>query len=47
MDDQRLLLILEENPERGLALLKKQHTEALWFAAAQRLNSPDDIQDCV
>lgn len=47
MDDQSLLLILEENPERGLALLKKQHTEALWFAAAQRLNSPDDIQDCV
>ena len=47
MDDQMLLLILEENPERGIALLKNQYAEALRFAAAQRLDSPDDVQDCV
>lgn len=47
MDDRTLLLILDEDPERGIALLKNQYADALWLAAAQRLDSPDDVQDCV
>ena len=42
-----MLVLLEEDPERGIPLLKAKYAEHLRFAAAQRLDSPDDIQECV
>ena len=47
MDDKTLLVLLEEDPERGVPLLKAKYAEHLRFTAAQRLDSPDDIQECV
>lgn len=47
MDDKTLLVLLEEDPERGVPLLKAKYAEHLRLAAAQRLDSPDDIQECV
>ena len=47
MDDKTLLALLEEDPERGIPLLKARYAEHLRFTAAQRLDSPDDIQECV
>ena len=47
VDDKTLLVLLEEDPERGVPLLKVKYAEHLRFAAAQRLESPDDIQECV
>lgn len=47
VDDKTLLVLLEEDPERGVPLLKDKYAEHLRFAAAQRLDSPDDIQECV
>ena len=47
MDDKTLLVLLEDDPERGVPLLKAKYAEPLRFAAAQRLDSPDDIQECV
>lgn len=47
MDDEALLVLLEEDPERGVPLLKAKYAEHLRFTAAQRLDSPDDIQECV
>ena len=47
VDDETLLALLEEDPERGSPLLKARYAEHLRFAAAQRLDSPDDIQECV
>lgn len=47
MDDKTLLVLLEEDPERGVPLLKAKYAEHLRFVAAQRLDSPDDIRECV
>lgn len=47
VDDKTLLALLEEDPERGIPLLKARYAEHLRFAAAQRLDSPDDIRECV
>ena len=47
VDDKTLLVLLEEDPERGVPLLKAKYAEHLRFTAAQRLDSPDDIQECV
>lgn len=47
MDDKTLLTILEEDPERGIPLLKAEYAEHLRFAASQRLTSPSDIGECV
>lgn len=47
MDDKNLLTILEEDPEQGIPLLKEEYADHLRFAAAQRLTSPHDIQECV
>ena len=47
MDDKTLLVLLEKDPERGVPLLKAKYAEHLRFAVAQRLDSPDDIRECV
>lgn len=47
VDDKTLLALLEEDPERGISLLKARYAEHLRFTAAQRLDSPDDIRECV
>lgn len=47
MEEQRLLHMLNEDPAMGMALLKEQYTEFVRFAAAQRLDSVTDIQECV
>ena len=47
VDDKTLLVLLEEDPERGVPLLRAKYAEHLRFATAQRLDSPDDIQECV
>ena len=47
VDDKTLLALLEEDPERGIPLLKAKYAEHLRFAAAQRLDSPDDIRECI
>ena len=47
IDDKNLMALLEEDPEQGVQLLKAQYTEQLRIAAAQRLSSPDDVQECV
>lgn len=47
LDDQTLLSILEEDPERGIALLEELYTEPLRLAASQRLDNPDDVRECV
>lgn len=47
VDDKTLFALLEEDPERGIPLLKAKYAEHLRFAAAQRLDSPDDIRECV
>lgn len=47
LDDRTLLLILEENPDRGMDLLRELYAETLRFSVAQRLDSPADVQECV
>lgn len=47
VDDETLLALLEEDPERGVPLLKAKYAEHLRFVAAQRLDSNDDIRECV
>ena len=47
VDDETLIALLEEDPEQGIPLLKAKYAEHLRFAAAQRLDSPDDIRECV
>lgn len=47
LDDRTLLLLLDENPERGMALLREHYVEILRFSVAQRLNNPDDVQECI
>ncbi|HIW74997.1 MAG TPA: sigma-70 family RNA polymerase sigma factor [Firmicutes bacterium] len=46
MDDLRLLELLETNPSEGMALLEKEYGEPVRFAAAQRLDSAEDIRLC-
>ena len=47
VDDETLIAFLEEDPEQGIPLLKAKYAEHLRFTAAQRLDSPDDIRECV
>lgn len=47
VDDKTLLVLLEKDPERGVPLLKAKYAEHLRFAVSQRLDSPDDIRECV
>ena len=47
LDDRTLLLILEENPDRGMDLLRELYAETLRFSVAQRLDSLADVQECV
>ena len=47
MDDADLLALLEEDPEQGIPLLKAKYAEILRYAVSRRLDSPDDIWECV
>lgn len=47
VDDKVLLSILNEDPEQGMDLLQDLYAETLRFAAAQRLNDPADVRECV
>lgn len=47
LNDKALLLLLDSEPEQGMALLREHYTEHLRATAAQRLDNPDDVQECV
>lgn len=47
MDDKVLLSILDADPEQGMDLLQGLYAETLRFVAAQRLDDPADVQECV
>lgn len=47
VDDKVLLSLLDEDPEQGMDLLQDLYAETLRFTAAQRLDNPADVQECV
>ena len=47
MEDRELLELLDKNAEEGLRLLMELYTRPVYYAAAQRLESPEDIRECV
>ena len=47
MEEKELLSILDRDPVKGMELLKCQYRDSLHYSLAQRLTSPDDIQDCI
>ena len=47
IDDKNLVALLDEDPEQGIRLLEEQYIEQLRLVASRRLNSPDDVQECV
>lgn len=47
IEDKQLMTLLETDPDQGIRCLNEQYAEPLRLAAAQRLSSPDDVQECV
>lgn len=47
MTDQKLLHLLDQNPEEGMGLLMEQYMGLLWSACRLYLTNPEDIRECV
>lgn len=47
MEDKELLELLEKDADEGLRLLMELYTRPVYYAAAQRLESAEDIRECV
>lgn len=47
MEDKALLTLLDEDPEKGMPLLREQYSAPLSFALSKRLKEPGDIAECV
>ena len=45
--DQALLTRLAEDPREGIAEVMEQYTGLVWSVAAQYLDNPEDIRECV
>lgn len=45
--DEKILKLLSENPEEGMALLMEQYMGLLWSACRLYLDNPEDIRECV
>lgn len=45
--DQALLTRLAEDPREGIAEVMEQYTGLVWSVAAQYLDNPEDIKECV
>ena len=45
--DERLLELLEQDPEAGLAALMERYGGAVRAAAARRLSNEEDVRECV
>lgn len=46
-NDQKILKLIQDMPEEGIALLMEQHMGLLWSACRLYLNNPEDIRECV
>lgn len=47
MTDTELIALLEGDPEAGMAAVIEQYSGLLWKVASNRLQSREDIRDCV
>lgn len=47
MEEKEILELLETDPDCGMAVLEKQYGGPVRYAAAQRLDSADDVRQCV
>ena len=47
MTDQKLLHLLDQNPEEGMSLLMEEYMGLLWSACRLYLTNPEDIRECV
>lgn len=45
--DEKILRLLNEDPEAGMSLLMEQYMGLLWSACRLYLNNPEDIRECV
>ncbi len=45
--DEKLMALLDSDPETGMEELVTQYNGLLWSVAARRLGEPEDIKDCV
>lgn len=45
--DRELLLILEQDPSRGVEILIEQYSGLLWTLVQNYLDNPEDRKDCV
>lgn len=45
--DRELLLILEQDPSRGVEILIEQYSGLLWILVQNYLDNPEDQKDCV
>lgn len=45
--DGRILALLDEDPERGIALMIETYAGLLWAVCGQYLKEPEDIKECV
>lgn len=45
--DEKILKLLNENPEEGMTLLMEQYMGLLWSACRLYLDNPEDIRECV
>ena len=45
--DRELLLILEQDPSRGMEILIEQYSGLLWTLVQTYLDNPEDQKDCV
>lgn len=45
--DKKILTLLSEHPEEGMALLMEQYMGLLWSACGLYLENPEDIRECV
>lgn len=46
-NDQKILKLIQDMPEDGMALLMEQYMGLLWSACRLYLNNPEDIRECV
>ena len=45
--DRRILRLLDEDPERGIALMIEAYAGLLWAVCRKYLKEPEDIKECV
>lgn len=45
--EQKILTLLNDDPEKGMSLLMEQYMGLLWGACSLYLDNPEDIRECV